>query len=195
MGPIERTLKPENVAKNPVNKVREDDKYEGHRLLEFGRTFINADVLTPAEREDVKLMLSTMIMNSIKDLAPEGDLSKVQLLSNAGPTNARLYRSAYGFREIGKINSSEIQSINTMRFDLGRLIIDVSMTDNPERLKGYIDDQKSEDILILQVSAKEFFAKLTEKGYSADYAPGHWGVFLQPSMFSPREFFSGNPLK
>ncbi len=198
--PMERILRFPDGDENPINRMRNDPRYEGYRFLEVGRAMVNYRQLSPLQAEEAKKHLLTTAYHLVGDLAPDGKRSKVLMFSTGKASNSRHYESEHGFSKMpqGKITPDMMKSIhdqviliNGLPFRLqiaGRKYADPSFIRETEKKLG--------NVYVLHTAGDRWSDRLIEKGWVLPSAPtAKWNLYPDEDDMWKTQFWTGNPFR
>ena|GEM_PF-2481090 len=194
--PVERIFGQGAKQENPIEKMRQDPKYQGYRFMEVGRTYINSKDFTPAEVMHIKRMMFTGSKQMLEALVAQEEnvnLSKVLLFASSSPAGKRHYEHEYGFREISKgaLGHDEVDSVYQKRFVVAdNLEFRLDFADRTPKDDGASEsDKKARGIHILSANAETWLQNLAKQGLMYDvHRNSEWGLTYMDPQFQPAQF-------
>jgi len=190
LAPLERTLKDPSLS--PIQPFRSNPLYAGHLMMEKGRLFIDKEHLTPDEQRQAQQMLMAAAKQFLTEIAPDGDLNKIQLFANGGPASSRVVQKGHGAKKIAEIQPSDLRSSYARLIRDGPILWNVSFT-NPENLDFIHSFESSKPITILHNSAQNWFDNLEKNGLLAPIEDQGWNYMPVAEMFRVVDYLDGHP--
>jgi hypothetical protein len=194
--PVERIFGQGAKQENPIEKMRQDPKYQGYRFMEVGRTYINSKDFTPAEVMQIKRMMFTGSKQMLEALVAEEEnvnLSKILLFASSSPVGKRHYEHEYGFREIsqGALGHDEVDSVYQKRYVVAEnLEFRLDFADRALKEEAATEsDKKARGIHILSANAESWLQNLEKQGLMYDvHRQSEWGLAYMDPQFQPVQF-------